>query len=156
LLDGQKQHISNAVRQFRGTAFDIGIGPKGDPEPIYLAKAIGAALSEAGWSPIPWAGGGETYTDPPLPPFGLTSVTNVIVDVHPTYWAKYGSAVTALAAALIEEEIDADAKSSQSTIDTDAIHLRIGRKLCHQSCYVQIDPLPGCEARLAGVMDHAL
>jgi hypothetical protein len=38
-----------------------------------LLVDLGAAsLSEAGWKAIPWTGGGETYTDPPLPPIGLT------------------------------------------------------------------------------------
>jgi len=64
-----------------------------------------------------------------MPPIGLTAVTNVIVDVHPDHWAKFGVAATALAKALSEESIDAIADSRPTTINTNAIHVRIGRKL---------------------------
>ena len=60
---------------------------------------------------------------------GLTAVTNVIVDVHPDWWAKYGLAANALAAALVAEEIDAIADSKPTSVKTDAIHIRVGRKM---------------------------
>jgi hypothetical protein len=56
-------------------------------------------------------------------------VTNVIVDVHPDWWKKYGAAANALAAALEAEGIDAIADSKPSSINTDAIHIRVGRKM---------------------------
>jgi len=92
-------------------------------------RALSAALISAGWSFIPWTGGGETYTEVPMPPIGLTAVTNVIIDVHPHFWGKFGPAASALAKALKDERIDAIADSRPTTINTDAIHVRIGRKL---------------------------
>jgi hypothetical protein len=125
----QQDRIAAQLRTFSGTPFDGSIGPKGDPEPIYLFRGIHSALVEAGWKPMAWDGGGEAYTIDGLPLLGLTSVTNVIVDVHPTHWAKLGPAAKALAAALVKEGVDAIADSSPTSLDGDAVHIRIGRKL---------------------------
>jgi hypothetical protein len=62
-------------------------------------------------------------------PVGLTIVTNVIVDVHPDHWAKYGTAAQALPDALKAEGIVAVTDSKPTTVNPDVIHLRIGRKL---------------------------
>jgi hypothetical protein len=129
LSSEQQRHIAGKLKQFAGTEFDAGVGPKGDPEPIYLARTIGSALGAAGWKFIAWTGGTETYSEPPMPPIGLTSVTNVIIDVHPDRWEKYGAAATSLASALNDEGIEAIASSNQTSVNTDAIHIRIGRKL---------------------------
>jgi hypothetical protein len=129
LSSDKQQGITDKLKPFAGTVFDAGIGPKGDPEPIYLIRSISAALSLAGWKFIPWTGGGETLTEPPMPPIGLTAVTNVIIDVYPDYWKKFGAAATALAAALADADIAAIADSKPTSINAEAIHVRIGRKL---------------------------
>ena len=129
LSETQQGTIADKLRSFAGTTYDAGIGPMGDPEPLYLLKAIAASLARAGWIQVPWTGNSETYTEPPLAPVGLTMVTNVIVDVHPDQWSKLGRAATALAEALKAEGIDAIADSKSTTIHNDLIHLRIGRKL---------------------------
>ena len=125
----QQARISAKLRTFSGTVFDAGIGPKGDPEPLYIFRSIRSAAIAAGWSHIAWTGGGETYTEPGMSAIGLTMVTNVIVDVHPNRLQKFGAAAQALAAALAAEGIDAIADSKPTSIDSDAIHIRIGRKL---------------------------
>ena len=130
LFPAQQEHIAGKLRPFLGTPFDGAIGPKGDPEPMLLMHSIGSALLLAGWKPIPSPGNTETYVDPSLASIGLTSVTNVIIDVHPDHWAKFGAAATALAKALTDEGIAAATDSQPTSIDTDAIHVRIGRKLC--------------------------
>lgn len=56
-------------------------------------------------------------------------VTNVIIDVHPNYWEKFGAAATHLAKALEDEGIAAIADSKPTSINSDAIHIRLGRKL---------------------------
>lgn len=129
LTPEQQGRISAKVRQFAGTQFDAGMGPKGDPEPLYLLRSIHAALSSAGWSHIAWTSGGEAYTEAGMPSIGLTTVTNVIVDVHPDRWAKFGTAARALAEALDAEGIAAIADSQPTSVNTDAIHVRVGRKL---------------------------
>jgi type II secretory pathway pseudopilin PulG len=129
LTPEQQAKISEKLKRFAGTKFGAGIGPKGDPEPLYILRNIVSALSSAGWVQLAWSGGGETYTEAPMLSVGLTMVTNVIVDVHPDFMAKYGAAAQTLADALNAEGIDAIAESRPTTINTDAIHLRIGRKL---------------------------
>jgi hypothetical protein len=124
----QQRRIADKLKQFAGTAFDAGIGPKGDPEPLYLIRDISAALVLAGWEFIAWTGGGETYEEPPMPEIGLTMVTNVLVDVHPDHWGNFGAAASALVRALADEDIVAVAGSRPTTINAAAIHIRIGRK----------------------------
>ena len=104
----QQAKIAEKLRPFAGTLYDAGIGPAGDPEPLYLLRSIHAALSQAGWVQIAWTEqGAQTYTEPPMPAVGLTMVTNVIVDVNPNWWVKYGPAARALAAALAAEGVAA-------------------------------------------------
>jgi len=64
-----------------------------------------------------------------MPSLGLTTVTNVIIDVHPNWWPKFKAAAEALAGALNAEGIDAIADSRPTTINTEMIHIRIGRKM---------------------------
>jgi len=126
----QQAQIADKLKAFAGTLYDAGIGPAGDPEPLYLLRSIHAALSQAGWVQIAWTEqGAQTYTEPPMPAVGLTMVTNVIIDVNPNWWVKYGPAATALAAALAVEGIAAIPDSQPTSINSDAIHVRIGRKL---------------------------
>jgi hypothetical protein len=125
----QQARITAKLKAFVGIVFDGGIGPKGDPEPLFLLHSIRSALIVAGWSHIAWTGGGETYTEPGIPSIGLTMVTNVIVDVHPDQLQRFGAAAKALAAALAAEGIAAIADSQPTSIRSDAIHIRIGRKL---------------------------
>jgi hypothetical protein len=101
------QRIVEQLKPFSGSVFDAGIGPKGDPEPTAFLRGLTAALTAAGWKFVPWTGEGETYTEAPMPPIGLTAVTNVIIDVHPDFWSKFGRAATALARALNDEDISA-------------------------------------------------
>ncbi len=115
-----------ALKQFAGTKFDAAIGPKGGPEPLYLLRSIHAALLVAGWRHIPWTGGGETYTESPMPAIGLTMVTNVIIDVHPDKWREFGAAANAVATALAQAGIDAIADSQPTSVNTSAMHIRIG------------------------------
>src|SRR5205814_7980939 len=125
----QIERMAEKLKPFAGTVVDAGFGPMGDPEPLYLIRSIATVLSKAGWKLVDWTGPGFTYSEPLLPTLGQTLVTNVIVDVHPDRWAKFGAAATALAAALASEGIDAIAHSRPSSINTDAIHVRVGRKL---------------------------
>lgn len=128
-LDKQYK-LTAALNPFAGTAFDAAIGPRDDPEPLYLLRAIHSALVAAGWKAQAWTTGDTLLTEAPMPPIGETMVTNVIVDVGPTHWAKFGQAATALAKALADAGIDAIADTKPTSIDTDAIHIRIGRRLC--------------------------
>jgi hypothetical protein len=98
LKQDQQARIAEKLKAFAGVVYDAGVGPKGDPEPLYILRSIHAALLLANWNHIAWTAGGETYTEPGMPPIGLTMVANVIVDVHPDRWEKYGTAATALAA----------------------------------------------------------
>lgn len=125
----QLARVAEKLKPFAGTVYDAGIGPKGDPEPLYILRSIHAALSSAAWDQIPWTGGGDTYTELGMETVGLTMVTNVIIDVHPGKWHKFGPAAVALAEALAAEGIDAIADSTPTSMDSDAIHVRIGRKL---------------------------
>jgi hypothetical protein len=124
-----QERIAAKLKLFSDTVFDIGIGPMGDPEPLYLSRSIHSALFAAGWKAIDWTGGGQTYTESPMPSLGLTMVSNVIVDVHPDWWPKFRPAAEALAGALNAEGIDAIADSRPTSIKNGAIHVRIGRKL---------------------------
>jgi hypothetical protein len=121
--------LAAKLRSFSGSVFDIGIGPMGDPEPLYLSRSIHSVLVAANWQHVAWTGGGQTYTESPMPSIGLATVTNVIIDVHPNWWPKFGGAAEALAAALNAEGIDAIADSQGTSVNTEAIHIRIGRKL---------------------------
>jgi hypothetical protein len=125
----QQSRITSKLKPFAGTVFDAAHGPKGDPEPIVFLRFLEPTLLSAGWIAIPWTGGGETYTEVGMPTIGLTAVTNVLVDVHPDWWPKYGAAATALAAALVAEGIDAKADSERASVKSDAIHIRVGRKM---------------------------
>ena len=130
LTEIQQTAITEGLKQFAGTRYDAGIGPAGDPEPLYLLRSIAASLAKANWVQVPWTGNPTmAYDEPPLLSIGLTMVTNVIVDVHPEYWKKLSPAAEALAAVLRSQGIDAIADSKPTTIDADVIHLRIGRKL---------------------------
>ena len=129
LTSAQQSIVAGKIAAFRGTKFDAGIGPKGDPEPLYLLRSIVDSLKSIGWVQVPWTGDGETYTEAPLLPVGIAMVTNVIVDVHPEYLAALGPAAKALADALNAEGIDALADSRPTTIHTEVVHIRIGRKL---------------------------
>ena len=66
--------------------------------------------------------------EPPMPKVGLTMVTDVIIDVHPDKWTKFGDAANALASALAAAGIAVIADSQPTSVNTDAIHVRIGRK----------------------------
>ncbi len=125
----QGARIASKLVAFSMTRYDVGIGPKGDPEPLYLAREIVESLSNAGWMQVPWSGDGETYTEQPMQSVGLTMVTNVIIDVYPPHWARLGPAAQALARALNDEGIAAIADSRATAVPTDVIHVRIGRKL---------------------------
>jgi hypothetical protein len=129
LTPDQQAQIAAVLKPFAGTVFDGGIGPEGDPEPLFLFRSIHDALVSAGWSPADWSGAGATLTETGLPKIGLTMVTNVIIDVHPSRWAKYGAAAEALAGALNAAGVDAIADSKPTSIDSDAVHVRIGRKM---------------------------
>ena len=129
LSPAQVQALGEKLKPFAGTAFDAAIGPRDDPEPLYLLRSIHSALLLAGWMHIPWTGSGDLYTEPPMPAIGETLVTNVIIDVHPDHWAMLGAAATALATALAAEGIVAIADSKPTTLNSDAIHVRIGRTL---------------------------
>jgi hypothetical protein len=83
LTPQQQTTIAEKLKRFADTKFDAGMGPKGDPEPLYILRNIIATLSSARWVQVAWTGGGEIYTEAPMLPVGLTTVTNVIVDVHP-------------------------------------------------------------------------
>jgi hypothetical protein len=131
LTEAQQAAVTEALRRFSGTRYDAGIGPMGDPEPLYLLRSIAASLADAGWMQVSWTGdpAAMTYDEHPLARIGLTTVTNVIVDVHPEYWGKLGPAAEALAEALKAQGIVAIADSKPTTVHTEVIHLRIGRKL---------------------------
>jgi hypothetical protein len=47
-FDKQKQ-LTEALRPFAGTVFDAAIGPRSDPEPLYLLRSIHSSLILAGW-----------------------------------------------------------------------------------------------------------
>src|SRR5262249_46579388 len=119
LSSAQQAQIGEKLKRFAGVSYDGAIGPKGDPEPLYVFRFLHSALSSAGWNQVDWTGGGETYTEPGISAIGLTMVTNIIVDVHPDYWNKLGPAATALAASLNAEGIDAIADSRPTTIKSD-------------------------------------
>ena len=126
----QQLRIADKLKTFSGTVWDAAVGPQGDPEPIYLLRAIHAALVNAGWHQSPWPSAERTYTDAPMLPVGMASVTNVIIDADPSRWDHFKPAAIALADALKAEGIDAMAqlyKSSHSNIGV--LHVRIGRKL---------------------------
>lgn len=58
----QGTRIADKLKAFAGTRYDAGLGPKGDPEPLYLLRGIANGLSHAGWLQVPWSGeGGETH-----------------------------------------------------------------------------------------------
>lgn len=125
----KQRELTNKLRSFSGVTFDAAIGPRGDPEPLYLLRAIHSSLVMAGWKPTAWTTG-ELLTEPPMSPVGETMVTNVIIDVGLSHRSELGNAATALAKALTDVGIDAIADSNSTSIDTDAIHVRIGRRLC--------------------------
>jgi hypothetical protein len=125
----QQAAMTAKLKKFAGTSFDVAIGPMGDPEPLYLARAIHSALTLAGWGQVAWVDGGLSYTEPPMQAIGITLVTNVIVDVHPDHWKKFGAAASELAMALAAAGVDAIADSKPTSRQTEAVHIRIGRKL---------------------------
>ena len=67
LTGAQQSIVAGKISAFRGTKFDAGIGPKGDPEPLYLLRSIADSLESVGWIQVPWTGGGETYAEPATP-----------------------------------------------------------------------------------------
>lgn len=124
----QQKSIESALRAFSGTAFDAAVGPMGDPEPIVFLRILEPVLVNAGWKPMRWSGGGIEYTEAGMPAIGITSVTNIIIDVSPAAWHKLGLAANALAAALAASGVDAIA-SNTSPINNEVIHIRVGRKM---------------------------
>src|SRR5215475_11884241 len=50
--------VISKLKKFSETPFDLAIGPMGDPEPLYLARAIYSALTSANWRQVAWTGGG--------------------------------------------------------------------------------------------------
>lgn len=128
LTAAQQTSIESALKTYSGTVFDTAVGPMGDPEPIVFLRVLEPVLVNAGWKPTKWSGGGIEYTEVGMPPIGITSVTNVIVDVAPAAWNKLGPAANALAAALAAVGIDAIA-SNTSPINNEIIHVRVGRKM---------------------------
>jgi hypothetical protein len=124
----QQKATEAALKPFSGTLFDAAVGPMGDPEPIVFLRILEPVLVKAGWKPIAWSGGGMEYTEVGMPPIGITSVTNVIVDVAPSAWERLGPAANALASALAKAGIDAIA-SNTSPINNEMIHVRVGRKM---------------------------
>jgi hypothetical protein len=133
LNSGQLAHITVALTRFAKTQFDVAVGPMGDPEPDVLGTAISSALTNAGWQQIDWhtVDSQMTLTRPGRPVTGFASVTNIIIDIHPTRAAVLGPIAEALAAALNAEGIASQAQQGSGGRNTNenAIHVLIGRKM---------------------------
>jgi hypothetical protein len=125
--------ITTAMGRFPRTQFDVAIGPMGDPEPEVFGRVLATALINAGWIQMDWNTSDVQMrlTRPGGAAVGYASVTNVIVDIHPSQSARLWPAAQALAVALNADGIDAEAQQGSGGRNTNdnAIHVMIGRKM---------------------------
>lgn len=133
LTSEQAARVTAAMGQFAGMQFDGAIGPLNDPEPMVFFDQVAKSLAAAGWQQVHWKSA-LTMRLPRTngtPDLGGVSVTNVIVDIHPTHRTRLQPVAQALAAALAAEGISAiaDEGAGGGSENSAAIHILIGRKL---------------------------
>lgn len=129
----QMSQIVTKMKRFAGTEFDGGVGPLNDPEPLHLFDQIAQSLVAAGWNPVAFASK-QVMTlsrSNGTPAVGGVSVTNVIIDIHPSQVSRLWPVARALAEALAAEGIAAayDKGSGGGSTNERAIHVLVGRKL---------------------------
>jgi hypothetical protein len=129
----QMGQIATLMKRFAGTEFDGGVGPLNDPEPLHLFDQIAQALVAAGWKPVAFVSQ-QVMTLPRsngTPAVGGVSVTNVIIDIHPSQASRLWPVARALAEALAAAGIAAayDQGSGGGNTNERAIHVLVGRKL---------------------------
>lgn len=129
----QMSHIVAKMSRFASTEFDGGVGPLNDPEPLHLFDQIAESLVAAGWKQLAFSS--QTVMtlsrSNGTPPVGGASVTNVIIDIHPSQVSRLWPVAQALSAALADEGIAAayDQGSGGGSTNERAIHVLVGRKL---------------------------
>jgi hypothetical protein len=129
----QISRVTMAMKRFARTEFDGGVGPLNDPEPLHFFDQVVQALTAAGWKQLAFASQ-QVMTLPRsngTPPVGGVSVTNVIIDIHPSQASRLWPVAKALAEALAAEGIAAayDQGSGGGSMNERAIHVLVGRKL---------------------------
>ncbi len=132
LNPGQQKLISEALKGFAGTQFDMAINH--DVEAIGLLPSLENALKSAGWIEIDWKSGAPiaeiNFTRKDLPAVGLVSISGLVIQMHPEQVPTLGTAAQALASALDGQGIAAKAEPGIGfpNINTKAIHIVIGEK----------------------------
>lgn len=127
----QQDQLVESFRPHRGTKFDVAV-PMSDAEAATLATLIESTLEQAEWQQVDWQ-----YPVPSLlftrkgkRDWGVTTSTNIYVDVHPESAQKLSAAAAILAIAL--ESLGISAKPTVDPSDssnTDAVHIRVGKKM---------------------------
>jgi hypothetical protein len=129
----QMGQIVAKMKRFAGTEFDGGVGPLNDPEPLHLFDQMSQSLVAAGWRPLAFASQQAMTLSRSngTPAVGGVSVTNVIIDIHPSQAERLWPVARALAEALAAEGIAAayDQGSGGGSTNERAIHVLVGRKL---------------------------
>jgi hypothetical protein len=125
--------IATKMKRFPGTEFDGGVGPLNDPEPLHLFDQIAQSLVTAGWKPLAFTSQRimTLSRSKGTPALGRVSVTNVIIDIHPSQASRLWPVAQALAEALAAEGIAAayDQGAGGGSMNERAIHVLVGRKL---------------------------
>jgi len=125
----QQNRIIAKLNPFGGTKFDIGLMPS-DPEAEMLLTVVESMLSTARWEQIDWNGGTIIYTRTGKPVVGQTSLYGVVIQLRPEEVSQFWPAALALAPALHDEGIAAEAQPGLGIVNNnmDAIHILVGKK----------------------------
>jgi hypothetical protein len=133
LTPDQINRLAMAMKRFAGTEFDGGVGPLNDPEPLHLFDQVAQGLSAAGWKQIAFQSQNvmRLSRSNGMPPVGGVSVTNVIIDIHPSQAPRLWPVARVLAEALAAEGISAayDQGAGGGSMNERAIHVLVGRKM---------------------------
>ena len=127
---GKRAEITEKLKTFAGTKFDIGYGTEDREQADFLWWLL-PTINDAGWVHIDWVGGRvfKRLNWPGDHLMGIMSVINVSIEVYPDNRGKLQPAADALVEALKSAGIEATTGDfNNSSTNNDAIHLLVGPK----------------------------
>ena len=122
--------ITEALKPFKGTKFDIGYGREDREQADFLWWLL-PSINDARWVHIDWRGGEvfKRWNWPGDHLMGVMAVINVSIELHPENREKLLQAANALAAALKSVDVETTTDDfNNSSENSDAIHLLVGPK----------------------------
>jgi len=128
----QQKRISEQLKPFSGTQFDVALNVEAEPQELLLR--IENALKAAGWTEIDWKTGAGVaeinFSRKDHPQAGIVAVTGIIIQLHPEQAPELWPRAQALASALNAEGIFAKAEAGIGILNanTKAIHVLVGKK----------------------------